>query len=118
MAYKVKLTARAEADAYAAYEYIGEFSPQSAEKWLRLLFLAIATLEEMPSRCPLIAEAQEIGRPFRQLLYGKRTQTYRIIFDIQEQSEEEVCVRVLRIWHGSQDKVISTDIDPDEPEDV
>ena len=72
MAYKVKLTATAEADAYAAYDYIREFSPRSAQKWLRELFQAIFTLDEMPSRCPVIAEAEEIGQPLRQLLYGKR----------------------------------------------
>lgn len=114
MAYKVKLTATAEADAYAAYEYIQSLSPRSAEKWLRQLFLTIATLEEMPSRCALIAEAQEIGRPLRQLLYGKRTGTYRVIFDIQEQSEEGARVRVLRIWHGAQDRVTSADVEDED----
>src|SRR4051812_35867439 len=76
MAYRVKLTALAEADAYSAYEYIRELSPQSAEKWLRSLFLAVFTLDEMPSRCPLTAEASDIGQPLRQLVYGKRTGTY------------------------------------------
>ena len=58
MAYRVRLTAAAEADAYSAYDYIRELSPRSAERWLRELFREILTLEEMPSRCPLIAEAE------------------------------------------------------------
>src|SRR4051794_6419347 len=110
MAYKVKLTAAAEADAYAAYEFIRDLSPRSAEKWLRELFLAIFTLEEMPARCPFITEADEIGKPLRQLLYGKRTGTYRIIFDIQEDSEEGPRVRILRIWHGSRNEITVSDI--------
>ena len=49
------------------------------------------------------AEADELGRPVRHLLYGKRTGVYRIIFDIQEASEEGPRARVLRIWHGARD---------------
>ena len=35
----------------------------------------------------------------------------RIIFDIQEQSEEGPRVRVLRIWNGSGDRLTAEDID-------
>jgi toxin ParE1/3/4 len=110
MAYTVKLTAPAEADAYAAFERIREVSPDSAEKWLWNLFAAIQTLEEMPARCPLISEADELGRSVRHLLYGKRTGIYRIIFDIQEQSEDGPLVRVFRIWHGTRDAITAEDI--------
>ncbi len=48
MAYKVKLTAPAEADAYAAYEYIRELAPRSAEKWLKEFFRRSLPL----MRCP------------------------------------------------------------------
>ena len=111
MAYKVRLTAPAEADAYAAFEHIREVAPRSAAKWLRGLFAAIQTLEEMPARCLLIPEADELGHPARQLFYGKRTGIYRIIFDIQEQSVEGPRVRVLRIRHGSRDALTAEDIE-------
>jgi plasmid stabilization system protein ParE len=61
MAYKVKLTRPAEDDAYAAFARIHEMAPASADKWLRRLFAAIATLAEMPERCPLIPEADELA---------------------------------------------------------
>ena len=114
MAYRVKLTQPAEADAYAAFEHIRELSPQSAEKWLRGLFEAVSTLEEMPSRCAIIPEAEELDLPLRQLLYGKRSGIYRIIFNIQELSEEGPRVRVLRIWHGARDEIRAEDIASDE----
>ena len=41
MAYQVKLTARAEADAYEAYGYLRQFAPERAEKWLHGLFETI-----------------------------------------------------------------------------
>lgn len=59
----------------------------------------------------MIPEADELGHPARHLLYGKRSGQYRIIFDIQEESEEGPCVRVLRIWHGSRDVITASDIE-------
>ena len=111
MAYRISFTAPAEADAYAAYEYVRKAAPESAEKWLRGLFLIVQTLEEMPTRCPLIPEAEEIGHQARHLLYGKRKGIYRIIFDIEEQSEEGPRVRVLRVWHGARDAITAQDIE-------
>jgi plasmid stabilization system protein ParE len=111
MTYKVKLTAPAEDDAYAAFERIREVSPDAARRWLIGLFQAIFSLDEMPRRCPMIPEADEIGREIRHLLYGKRTATYRVIFDIDEESEEGPCVRVLRIWRGSRDRIRSEDLE-------
>ena len=111
MAYTVSLTARAEADAYAAFERIRAVAPASAARWLTGLFAAIRTLADMPARCPVIPEADELGRPVRHLLYGKRTGVYRIIFDIQEASEEGPRVRVLRIWHGVRDALTAEDIE-------
>ncbi len=111
MGYTVKLTAPAEADAYAAFERIREVSPGRAEKWLWNVFAAIQTLEEMPARCPLISEAEELGHPVRHLLYGKRTGTFRILFDIQEQSEDGPLVRVLQIWRGTRDAITAEDIE-------
>jgi len=73
--------------------------------------MAAATLAEMPARCPLIAEAEKVGHAARQLLYGKRTGSYRIIFDIEEVSKEGPRVRILRIWHGSRDAITAQDIE-------
>jgi plasmid stabilization system protein ParE len=97
MAYQVRLTRRAEDDAYGIFEPIREVAPASADRWLRGLFVAIQSLADMPARCPIIREADELGHAARHLLYGKRTAVYRIIFDIQEESEEGPRVRVLRI---------------------
>jgi plasmid stabilization system protein ParE len=110
MAYQVSLTAPAEADAYAAFERIREVAPASAARWLTDLFAAIRTLADMPARCPMIPEADELGRPVRHLLYGRRTGVYRIVFDIQEVSEEGPRVRVLRIWRGTRDRLTAEDI--------
>ena len=111
MAYKVRLTRPAEADAYAAYEYIRGAAPHSSDTWLSALFAAIDMLADMPTRCPVIPEADDLHHQARQLLFGKRNGFYRIIFDIQEASEEGPRVRVLRIWHGSRDVITASDFE-------
>jgi toxin ParE1/3/4 len=111
MAYTVSLTAPAEADAYAAFERIREVAPASAARWLTGLFTAMRTLADMPARCPMIPEADELGHELRHLLYGRRTGLYRIIFDIQEDFAEGPRVRVLRIWHGARDTLRAEDIE-------
>jgi plasmid stabilization system protein ParE len=108
MAYRVSLAAPAEADAYAAFERIHEAAPMHAGKWLTGLFKAIFSLDEMPARCPVIPEAEELGYPARHLLYGKRNGVYRIIFHIRE---EERHARVLRVWHASRDTITAADVE-------
>ena len=108
MAYRVSLTAPTETDAYAAFERIREAAPMHAEKWLTGLFKVIFSLDEMPARCRVIDEAQELGFPARQLLYGRGRGVYRIIFHIRE---DEQHVRVLRIWHGFRDALTAADVE-------
>ena len=64
-----------------------------------------------PLRTIVPPEAEELGRPLRHLLYGRRTGVYRIIFDIQEDSEEGPRVRVLRIWRAVRDTLTAEDIE-------
>ena len=102
MAYRVSLAAPAEADAYAAFEHIRAAAPLHAEKWLTRLFEAIFSLDKLPTRCPVIPEAKELGFPARHLLYGRGNGVYRIIFDVHE---DEQHVRVLRVWHASRNAI-------------
>jgi len=71
-------------------------------------FQAILSLEEMPARCAVIPESEELGFIARHLLYGKSRGVYRIIFHIRE---EEQHVRVLRIWHASRDAITASDFE-------
>jgi plasmid stabilization system protein ParE len=112
MAYIVKLTSRAEEDAYVAFDYIWkESSLLHADRWLEGLFTAAFSLRQHPHRCPPIPEADEIGREIRHLLYGRRSTQYRIIFDVQEQSADGPLVRILHIRRSSRDRLTPEDLD-------
>ena len=80
------------------YHYIEEQSPQRAQKWARELMEAINSLQTFPRRCPLAPENDSFPTEIRQLLYGKRSGIYRILFTIQDD-----VVSVLHIRHGAQD---------------
>jgi hypothetical protein len=108
MAYRVSLTAPAEADAYAAFERIrGRGSPpcrEVAHPFIR----SLSGLGTLPIRGRVIPEAKELAFPARHLLFGKENGVYRIIFHVQK---DEQHMRVLRIWHASRDAITSADVE-------
>jgi plasmid stabilization system protein ParE len=90
--------ARKAADEIAAqYHWLAEQSEAKANRWRHALLEAIGTLEDKAESCPEAPEA-EWHDGLRQLLYGKRRQVHRILFEIRGQT-----VVVLRCRHAAQD---------------
>jgi plasmid stabilization system protein ParE len=93
--YRLRVTARAVADADEAYAWIAEhLSPVQAERWYQGLFKQMETLTRQPSRCPRATESDKFPEELRELLYGKRNSKYRIVFAIR--NEEVVVLYVHR----------------------
>ena len=84
MVYAVSLSGRAEADIYEAFGFAYAAAPEVAERWLNRLFDAIFSLEQFPQSCARIPEASHIGRELRQLVFGRRSGAFRIIFEIRD----------------------------------
>jgi plasmid stabilization system protein ParE len=112
MAFRVKVSRSAKADADDAYEWMKlQYSEAQATRWFNGLVYAVDSLAEFPRRCPLAPESTDLGIELRQLLYGKHSATYRIAFSIVQSSDTgDDIVRVFRIWHGSRDKIKSGDL--------
>ena len=91
--YRVEITRSAERDAVSAYEYIERKSPKRAAKWFAEIERQMRALSQLPTRCPIIPEAEEIGAEYRQLIWGN----YRTIFRIDGN-----IVFVVRVIHGAQ----------------
>src|SRR5690242_17024151 len=94
LAYRVEIADAALAD---AEEYVGfirqvKKEPEAADRWFRGLVSAIRSLEKLPSRCPLIPEAEEFPFELRQLIFH----SHRLIFRINETTKK---VFVVRIYH-------------------
>jgi len=52
----------------------------------------------MPHRCPLAPDATTTRRPIRHLLFGRKSDVYRVIFEILEDAR---IVRILNIRHAA-----------------
>ena len=89
--YRVDITATAEADTAALWDYIAQDNPDAATAFILRLEEQINSLERYPKRCPLIPENELLGTAYRHLLFGN----YRTIFKIVGAR-----VIILRVVHG------------------
>lgn len=96
MKYRVEMTASAQADIDAAYQWLAARTTHAAA-WFNGLAAAIEGLAQLPSRCPLAREGVAFDEPVRQLLYGKRPHIYRVLFIVQAD-----VVYVLHVRHGAR----------------
>lgn len=80
--FDVEFAANADAELLETYRYIRRKNPLAANAWLIGIRAAIYTLRTMPERCGRAAEADTTGLDVRELLYGKRQSTFRVLFTI------------------------------------
>jgi plasmid stabilization system protein ParE len=101
--YRVDVSEAAEAEIDAAYLWVSRHSPEWAGRWHFGLLEAIASLSEMPGRCPLAPESGYFEDEVRQLLYGRGRNIFRILFAVhQAEDGEEATVRILHVRHAAQ----------------
>jgi plasmid stabilization system protein ParE len=98
--YRIRVTARALADAEAAHAWMAEtISPAFAERWYQGLFEQIDTLMRHPNRCPIAQESRRFPVEIRELIYGKQKHKnkYRILFSIDQET-----VTILYVHHSAR----------------
>ena len=95
MQYLVRLTERALRDLEAIHEFIEADSSESAFAWFNALAEAIYRLERLPERGAIITKDAKL----RHLLFGKRPNTYRIIYALDKRKS---VVTILHIRHGAR----------------
>ena len=98
MEYGVEFTARSRADLDLCYLKINALEDKKAAKWFSRLEDEIASLQTMPHRCPMAPDASSTRRPVRHLLFGRKPDVYRVIFEI---FEDVRVVRILNIRHAA-----------------
>ena len=95
MAYRVKLTPRAQKDVEELYRWVILRAPHQEAVWYNRLIDAIRSLADHPQRCSISLEGLELVEQVRQLLYGR--QPYRILFWIKGKE-----VQVLHVRRGAR----------------
>ena len=103
MEYRIELTRRAERDMEDIYDRISTTDSVAGANWFTGLENAIYSLEKMPCRCPLAPESKNWDQPLRHLLYGAKSDTYRVIHTVDE-ARKTVWIRTVR--HGAMDEFI------------
>ena len=101
MAFRVEIAPRAFNDLDEIADYIKRNgSLGQAEEWFNGIIEAIRTLGDMPGRCPVADESEELGEEVRVLLHGRRNRKYKIYFSIErtERSAGRVCIFHVRHW--------------------
>lgn len=103
MAFRVEIEPQAfdDLDQIANWIQLGS-SFETAQKWFNGMMDAISTLREMPARCSLAPEAQELGYEVRLLLHGRRNRTYKIYFDIRYDTAADGVVRIFHVRHWAR----------------
>jgi plasmid stabilization system protein ParE len=103
MAYRVKITRRAQRDLANIYRNINAPSSSAAVTWYIGLRDAIRSLRLSPNRCP--ATPEDTG--LRHLLYGNMPYVYRVIYQVIESQKE---VEILHIRHGARQEFKPADL--------
>jgi toxin ParE1/3/4 len=92
--YKVKITASAQSDFRAIWDYISQDNPSNAAEFVSEIEERVNGLSIFPERNPVIPEGELLkSEEYRHVIYKK----YRIIYRIRDEN-----VYVLRIFHGSK----------------
>jgi plasmid stabilization system protein ParE len=94
MAFRVKITPKAEREMDVILTWLlAHGAGDTGVRWFRGLREAINSLSELPTRCSLAPENAKTSYEVRQLLYGHKRRTYRILFVIREDLVEVLDVR-------------------------
>jgi len=96
MKYHVRIAEVASEQIEDAYAWLAERTIH-ATAWHDGLVNAIDSLEKFPTRCPLVPEKEDASGNVRQLLFGTKRHSYRIIFEIQGDA-----VTILQVRHAAR----------------
>ena len=100
MPYQIEWSTKAELDVDRTLLWFDEQrASAAAAHWLKGLREKVRSLQNNPERCPMAAEAEDVGLPIRELLFGKRSGRYRILFQI-----EGDIVRISHVRHSARDR--------------
>ena len=106
MSYRVVLTHKAEADVESVLKWFhNQQAAEAGGRWLTSLLAKLDTLESLPERCRLAAEAADLGQEIRELLFGRKRFKHRLLFRIVGKT-----VQILRVWHSSRDAITAAEL--------
>jgi hypothetical protein len=88
-------------------------APLRGAEWFEELMDSLRSLDKLPHRCPLAREARKAKREIRCLLFGKRRNVYRILFEVEDAKR---AVWILPIRHAARRDLKARDLGKRPPE--
>ena len=110
--YALRILPHAERDIEAHLVHITERAGAEAGRlWYDGLRDAIALLSQNPRRHSIISENQRFRREVRQFLYRRTPHgaAWRVLFTVQEESEDAPTVSILHVRHAAQKPITRTE---------
>jgi len=104
MAFELEISNAAEEDIQEAAAFIAADSPSAAIRWHTELWELIFSLDHMPSRFPVIPEAEKLGTPYRSAMHYSHRVVYRI-------DEAKNTVFIVRVYHGARGPLHPNDLE-------
>lgn len=112
MAFRVEIQPQAFEDLDSIADHIKSGSSfGAAESWFNGIMHHIATLQEMPSLCPVAVESAELGQVVRVLLHGRRNRTYKIYFSTKQDGQASGVVYVFHVRHWARKPVTDDELE-------
>ena len=103
MAFRVEIAPRAFNDLDEIATYIEQQSSfEQAEEWFNGIIAAIRTLEDMPERCRIADESEELGQEVRVLHYGRCNRKYKVYYSIRHRTRSAGTIQVLHVRHRAR----------------
>lgn len=105
MAFRVEILPQAfdDLDTIAAY-LTRRSSFATAERWFNSMLAAIASLSEMPERCPVVEKSAELDMDVRLLLHGRKNRAYKVYYAVAHETPTTGLVQVFHMRHWSRRK--------------
>ena len=111
MAFSVEIEPQAFEDLDSLAGYIKSGSNVAvAGKWFNGIMDDIASLQDMPTRCPVAPELAELGQEIRILLHGRKNRAYKIFFSINYETPTAGLVQVLHVRHWARKPLTAEDL--------
>jgi plasmid stabilization system protein ParE len=112
MAFRVEIQPQAFDDLDRLADYIkARGSLRAAEKWFNGIIDEIASLKELPQRCPIAPESEELGQEVRVLFFGRRNRRYKVYFSITHQTPTTGLVSIFHIRHWAKQPLSNEELD-------
>jgi hypothetical protein len=82
-----------------------------AERWFNGVIHEIASLSEMPARCPAAPESEDLGQEVRVLLHGRSKRLYKIYYAIDYETPSAGMVRVFHVRHWARKPLTNDELE-------